>query len=86
MFYVYVIESQKTLDLYKGFTVDVNKRLKEHNKGVTKSTKNGIPWKLIYCEVFKNKQDAIEREKYLKSGWGRKYLEKVLKNYFKRKK
>jgi len=86
MFYVYVIESQKTLDLYKGFTVDVNKRLKEHNKGITKSTKSGMPWKLIYCEVFKNRQDAIERERYLKSGWGRKYLEKVLENYFEHKK
>ena len=83
MFYVYVIESQKNFDLYKGFTVDINKRLKEHNRGLTESTKNGRPWKLIYCEVLRNKQDAVEREKYLKSGWGRKYLDKVLNNYFK---
>ena len=39
---------------------------------------------LVYCEVFLNKKDAIEREKYLKSGWGRKFLKEVLKNYFEK--
>lgn len=85
MYYVYVIESQKNGDLYKGFTKDINKRLKEHNSGFNFSTKNDKPWKLIYCEIFLNKQDAINREKYLKGSWGRKFLKEVLKNYFKNK-
>lgn len=84
MYYVYVIESQRNFDLYKGFTKDVSKRLKEHNAGVTYATKEGGPWKLVYCEIFLNKKDAIEREKYLKSGWGRKFLKEVLKNYFEK--
>ena len=44
MYYVYVIESQRNFDLYKGFTKDVSKRLKEHNAGVTYATKEGGPW------------------------------------------
>jgi putative endonuclease len=83
MYYVYVIESQKNGDLYKGFTTDINKRIKEHNAGVTESTKNFRPWRLVYCEIFLNKKDSMEREKYLKSGWGREYLKKSLKNYWK---
>jgi putative endonuclease len=81
MYYVYVIESRKNKNLYKGFTTDVNRRIKEHNAGLTESTKNFRPWKLIYCEIFLNKHDAIEREKYLKRGWGRKFLRDVIKNY-----
>ncbi|MFA5961514.1 MAG: GIY-YIG nuclease family protein [Parcubacteria group bacterium] len=79
--YVYVLESKKNRDFYKGFTQDINKRLKEHNSGLTESTKNHRPWKLVYCEIFLNKQDAINREKYLKGNWGRKFLKEVLKNY-----
>jgi putative endonuclease len=86
MYYVYVIESQNNFDLYKGFTVDVKNRLQEHNAGLNESTKNHRPWKLIYCEMFLNKQDAIEREKYLKNGWGREFLKKSLKNYLKNRK
>jgi len=85
MYYIYVIESKSNGDLYKGFTRDINRRVKEHNSGITESTKTGIPWRLVYCEVMINKEDAIKREKYLKSGWGRKYLGKILKNYFENK-
>jgi putative endonuclease len=85
MYYVYVIESQKNFDLYKGFTIDVSNRLKEHNAGLTSSTKNFRPWKLVYCEIFLNKQDAVEREKYLKGSWRRKFLKDVIKNYLKNK-
>jgi len=86
MYYVYVLESQKTKQLYKGFSKDVNKRLEQHNTGITESTKRGIPWKLIYCEVFVNKKDALKREKFLKTGWGRNFLQDVLENYFNNQK
>ncbi|OGI25226.1 MAG: hypothetical protein A3J76_02760 [Candidatus Moranbacteria bacterium RBG_13_45_13] len=86
MYYVYVIESQKNLDLYKGFTISIRKRIKEHNERTVDSTKNFCPWKLIYCEILPDKADAIAREKYLKSSWGRKFIKEVLKNYLKNKK
>lgn len=83
MYYTYVIESQKNKDLYKGFCGDLKKRLAAHNDGSNKSTTNDRPWKLIYYEAFQNKEDAIERERFLKTGWGRMHLKKILKNYLK---
>lgn len=59
MYYVYVLENQLNKDLYKGFTRDINKRLREHSSGLTESTKKYRPWKLVYCEIFINKNDAI---------------------------
>lgn len=62
MYYTYVIESQKNKYLYKGFCSDLKRRLKEHNNGDNKSTRNDRPWQLIHYEAFQNKADAIERE------------------------
>lgn len=39
-----------------------------------------MPWEILYYEVGFDKQDAIAREKYLKSGMGRRYLKNRLKN------
>lgn len=83
MYYTYVIESQKNKDLYKGFCSDLKRRLKEHNNGDNTSTRNDRPWQLIHYEAFQNKADAIERERFLKTGWGRIHLKKILKNYLK---
>jgi len=46
------------------------------------STKAKRPWKLIYFEAYPNKLDALNREKYLKSGYGRRSINTMLKNYF----
>lgn len=67
--------------LYTGYTTDINKRLEQHNKGLVSSTKNRIPFQLIYWEGCLNQQDATRREKYLKSGNGKIYLKNRLKNY-----
>jgi len=58
-----------------GCTTDIDKRLKEHNSGKTKSTKPYIPWKLIYSEKFNNKMKAYKREWFLKHPKG--YLSKL---------
>ena len=47
-YFVYILESEKDGRLYKGQTVDINTRVKEHNSGKTKSTKGYKPWKLVY--------------------------------------
>jgi putative endonuclease len=60
--------------------------LKSHNAGQVSSTERYRPYTLIYCEVYKNKYDAYKREKFLKTGWGRNYLKRVLRNYFLSKK
>ena len=82
MFYVYALESLKNKKLYFGYTEDLKKRLKEHNSGETFSTKPYIPWKVIYYEACIKKEDAIRREKYLKTTQGKKMLKLRLSKYF----
>jgi putative endonuclease len=83
MFYVYILESQKDEKLYVGYSGNVERRLKEHNNGKVLATKNRKPFKLIYLEGFINQQDATQREKFYKTGWGRTHLKKILKQYNK---
>ncbi len=78
MWYVYLLQN-KYRKWYIGSTRDLQKRILSHNSGKSKSTKYGIPWKLIYCEIGLNINDARAREKYLKSGMGRRYLKNRLK-------
>lgn len=66
MYYVYVLKSQKWSKLYIGRTSDLKLRIKQHNSENTKSTRYGMPWKLVYYEAYLDKKDAIERESQLK--------------------
>jgi putative endonuclease len=77
MYYVYAIQSQKNSRIYVGLTSDLEKRLTEHNKGKTRSTKFYIPWKNIYFEVCNDRIEARKREKYWKSGIGKEKLKKM---------
>ena len=81
-FYIYVLKSETDGNLYTGYTSDLLKRLKEHNDGEVKSTKNRRPLELIYFEGCINQQDATHREKYLKSSYGKRYIKNRLKAYF----
>jgi putative endonuclease len=82
MYFIYVIKSKKDELLYTGFTDNLERRLLEHNQGMQESTKNRAPFEVIYFEWCIDKRDAINREKYLKSGWGKKYLKSRLRYYF----
>lgn len=79
--YTYVLESEKDGDWYTGSTGDLQQRLKDHNAGRVESTKNRRPLKTIYYEVCLNGQYARAREKFLKSGPGKRYLKNQLKRY-----
>lgn len=81
MWYVYLLQNNDGR-WYIGSTKDLQKRILTHNSGKNKSTKHGIPWKVIYCEISVNIKDARAREKYLKSGMGRRYLKNRLKFFF----
>jgi putative endonuclease len=70
MFVVYVLHSQSTGRLYVGYTADLEHRLGQHNHGVTKSTKNRGPWELLRSENFPTRAQAMQRERFLKSGQG----------------
>ena len=66
MFYIYVIKSKKTKELYYGFSSDLKSRIKSHNQGDNIATKDGLPWELVYYEAFKSEKDARKRELKLK--------------------
>ena len=81
-YYVYILQSLKNKSLYIGYTSDLKKRLQEHNSGKNLATKPFIPYKLIFYEAFLNRIDAKNREEYLKGGYGRKTINKLLRKYF----
>ena len=80
-YYVYVLQSECDQKWYTGYTDDLDNRVLNHNKGRVKSTKTRIPLKLIYFEACLDMYDALAREKYLKSGMGKRYLRNRLKRY-----
>jgi len=80
--YVYLLTSKKNGKWYIGSTKNMQKRILNHNAGKNFSTKSGVPWQLIYCEIGLNQKDGRAREKYLKSGMGRRYLKNRLKFFF----
>ncbi len=81
-FYNYVLLSAKDDNYYIGYTSNLKKRLEEHNLGKNFSTKPRMPFKLIYFEACLNEEDAQQRERYLKSTIGRRYLKRRLHGYF----
>jgi putative endonuclease len=78
-FYVYILYSIKDNKLYIGFTNNLKKRLIEHANGKVLATKNRLPIKLIHYEYFINREDVEARERFLKSGYGRKQFKEILK-------
>ena len=85
MYYVYLLESQEKKNWYIGYSSDLRKRIRNHISGNGgQTTKRQSDWKLIYYEAYLNQKDALGREKFLKSGSGRRYLNKQLLNYLKK--
>jgi len=78
MFSVYVLKSLKNSKRYIGYTgKNIELRLNEHNSGCNKYTRHNDPYKLIYKEIYNYKTEAIKRERFLKSGQGRKILDNM---------
>ncbi|MBI4039615.1 GIY-YIG nuclease family protein [Candidatus Daviesbacteria bacterium] len=78
MHYIYILKSLKDGKYYTGFSSDLRNRLKDHNSGNVQSTKNRRPLELIYYEAYKEKSQAIKREKFLKTTKGKLQLRKQL--------
>ena len=74
MYFIYVIRSESSGKLYKGQTDNLNRRIDAHNKGLSKYTNKRGPWKLVYSEEYDTRSEALKREKFLKSGKGREFL------------
>ena len=72
--FVYALQSEQDKGLYIGITNDVERRVKEHNAGYNRSTRSRRPFRLFYVEECGSRNQARERERFLKSGQGRDYL------------
>ncbi len=79
MYTVYILKSEKTGKHYVGYTSDIEKRLRYHNGGKNISTKNGIPWRIIYIESFGDRAEAWKREHQIKSYRGGEAFRKLVK-------
>jgi len=80
-YYTYVLLSKKDNKFYTGFTDNLKRRINEHNSGKVESTKFRRPLEIIYFEGCRNKSDALHREKYLKTTYGKRYIKNRIKHY-----
>jgi len=78
MYTVYIIESLSNGRYYIGVTSDLTQRLRHHNSGANKSTKNRGPWITVYSETFTDKKDAWLREQQIKKYKGGEAFKKLL--------
>ena len=60
-----------------GHTNNIERRIIEHNSGLSPYTKNRGPWVLVYSEAFESRGEAMKRERFLKSGKGREFLKSI---------
>ena len=77
-YYVYIIYSEKFDKYYKGYSMNPQRRLEEHNTGLTRYSSAYKPWKLVYLEYFETKKEALQREKRIK-----KYSKEQIKRLIK---
>ena len=65
MYWVYILKNQEGI-YYKGYTTNIEKRLEEHNTGLSRYTSNKGPWSIVYSKTFEDKKDALIEEKRIK--------------------
>jgi putative endonuclease len=78
MYFVYILQSEMKNHFYTGLTKDLTRRLQEHNSGQVKPTKAYAPFRIVHTEEFKTLLEARSREKFFKTGTGRKLRSKIL--------
>lgn len=76
MYIVYILRDSSK-KLYKGFTKDLEKRLKDHKYGRTKTTKSMKDLRVVYIEKYDSLNEAINRERYLKTASGRRFIKNL---------
>ena len=77
MFYVYILQSVESSEhFYVGYTDDLKRRIKEHNRGNSIHTNKYKPWNLRGYIAFDTEQKAKNFERYLKTGNGRFFQKK----------
>lgn len=80
MFYTYVLKSLKDSKYYIGHTNNIENRLKRHNSGQVKSTRNRVPMQVIWSQKFDTRAKSVNKELYLKSLKGGNQFYKIIEN------
>ena len=80
MFYVYVLKSLMDQRFYVGYTEELDDRIIAHKAGKVFSTKWRRPFEMIYYEACRKQSDALRREKYLKTTYGKRYIRNRLRD------
>jgi len=84
MYFTYALLSIQDRNFYVGHTTNLEKRLAEHNNGKVESTRRRRPFQIIYYEACQDQQDALKRERYLKTTWGKRYLKNRVANFLRK--
>ena len=83
-YWVYILKNETTGKLYKGQTSDLEKLIERHNSHKSGSMrytyKQKGPWRLIYPEEYSTRSEAMKRERFLKSGQGREWINDYILN------
>lgn len=79
MFYTYVLKSKLDGKYNIGYSADLLRRIKEHANGDVDATRKRRPLSLVYYEACLTEENATKREKYFKTGFGRRFLADRLK-------
>ena len=74
MYTTYILHSEKINKYYTGQTIDLNRRLEEHNRGKTSFLAGGIPWSLVFSQEFISRSDAIKLERLIKKRGAERFL------------
>jgi len=78
MYTLYILYSESFDRFYVGYTNDLDRRISEHNRKKGKFTDAGIPWKLVYSELYTNKKDAMQRERLIKSRKSKSFIKELI--------
>jgi len=79
MYYLYVLRSLKNKKRYTGITSQSpSERLREHNSGKNAYTRLNRPYEIVYFEEVKDQKVALIRERFLKTGQGRRFIDTII--------
>jgi putative endonuclease len=77
-YYVYILKSLKNSRYYIGSTKNLDRRIAEHNSGLTKGNRYMIPFELVYKEEYSDQSTARKRESHIKKQKSRKFIDSLI--------
>ncbi len=85
MYYTYILQSKRDGRLYAGFSGNLKKRVASHLGKQVESSRRMGEVHLVFYEAFRDKRDAIRREKYFKTTKGKRALKLMLRHSMQKK-